>query len=173
MTKKMLITGGAGFIGSNFIDYFLNKYVNVKLINYDKLTYAGNLINLKKVESHPDYSFIKGDICDKEKLVSVFEHFKPDYVINFAAETHVDRSIISPEEFIRTNVLGVQNLLQLSLNYKIKKFIQISTDEVYGSLGDNGYFTENSHLTPTVLTQQVKPPQIFIRWLTILLIIYL
>jgi dTDP-glucose 4,6-dehydratase len=148
MTKKMLITGGAGFIGSNFIDYFLNKYVNVKLINYDKLTYAGNLINLKKVESHPDYSFIKGDICDKEKLVSVFEHFKPDYVINFAAETHVDRSIISPEEFIKTNVLGVQNLLQLSLNYKIKKFIQISTDEVYGSLGDNGYFTENSPLDP-------------------------
>jgi len=146
--KKILITGGAGFIGSNFIKYLLNKYSNIKIINYDKLTYAGNLLNLKEVEKHPEYSFIKGDICNKEKLISVFELFKPDYIVNFAAESHVDRSILDPEEFIKTNVLGVQNLLQCSLNCGVAKFIQISTDEVYGSLGKEGYFTENTPLDP-------------------------
>jgi len=146
--KKILITGGAGFIGSNFIKYLLNKYSNIKIINYDKLTYAGNLLNLKEIEKHPEYSFIKGDICNKKKLISVFELFKPDYIVNFAAESHVDRSILDPEEFIKTNVLGVQNLLQLSLNSGVTKFIQISTDEVYGSLRKEGYFTENTPLDP-------------------------
>jgi dTDP-glucose 4,6-dehydratase len=150
--QKILVTGGAGFIGSNFIQFLFKKYetinINIKIINYDKLTYAGNLANLKGVENHQGYSFIKGDICDKQKLHTAFENFKPDYVINFAAESHVDRSILSSEEFVKTNVLGVQNLLELSLDFGVKKYIQISTDEVYGSLGTTGYFTENTPLDP-------------------------
>jgi dTDP-glucose 4,6-dehydratase len=146
--KKILVTGGAGFIGSNFIHYLFKKHETIKIINYDKLTYAGNLANLKEVENHQGYSFIKGDICDKQKLHTVFEHFKPNYVINFAAETHVDRSILNPEEFVKTNILGVQNLLNLSLDFGVKKYIQISTDEVYGSLGTTGYFTEHTPLDP-------------------------
>ena len=146
--KKILVTGGAGFIGSNFIQFLFKKYETIEIINYDKLTYAGNLANLKEIESHPGYSFIKGDICDKKKLHTVFKTFKPDYVINFAAESHVDRSILSPEEFVKTNILGVQNLLKLSLDFGVKKYIQISTDEVYGSLGKTGYFTEKTTLDP-------------------------
>lgn len=146
--KKILVTGGAGFIGSNFVHYLFKKHETIKIINYDKLTYAGNLANLKEVENHQGYSFIKGDICDKQKLHTVFEHFKPNYVINFAAETHVDRSILNPEEFVKTNILGVQNLLNLSLDFGVKKYIQISTDEVYGSLGTTGYFTEHTPLDP-------------------------
>lgn len=148
--EKILITGGAGFIGSNFIHFLFKKYetINIKIINYDKLTYAGNLANLEEIENHPGYSFIKGDICDKQKLHTVFKTFKPDYIINFAAESHVDRSILSPEEFVKTNVLGVQNLLELSLDFGVKKYIQISTDEVYGSLGNTGYFAENTPLDP-------------------------
>lgn len=146
--KKILVTGGAGFIGSNFIHYLFKKHETIKIINYDKLTYAGNLANLKEVENHQGYSFIKGDICDKQTLHTVFEHFKPNYVINFAAETHVDRSILNPEEFVKTNILGVQNLLNLSLDFGVEKYIQISTDEVYGSLGTTGYFTEHTPLDP-------------------------
>lgn len=146
--KKILVTGGAGFIGSNFVHYLFKKHETIKIINYDKLTYAGNLANLKEAENHQGYSFIKGDICDKQKLHTVFEHFKPNYVINFAAETHVDRSILNPEEFVKTNILGVQNLLNLSLDFGVKKYIQISTDEVYGSLGTTGYFTEHTPLDP-------------------------
>ena len=148
--EKILVTGGAGFIGSNFIHFLLKKYetIKIKIINYDKLTYAGNLANLKEIENHSGYTFIKGDICDKQKLRTVFENFKPDYVINFAAETHVDRSILSPEEFVKTNILGVQNLLDGSLDFEVKKYIQISTDEVYGSLGTTGYFTEHIPLDP-------------------------
>ena len=150
--EKILVAGGAGFIGSNFIHFLFKKYenetINIKIINYDKLTYAGNLANLKVVENYLGYSFIKGDICDKQKLHTVFKTFKPDYVINFAAESHVDRSILSPEEFVKTNILGVQNLLELSLDFGVKKYIQISTDEVYGSLGKTGYFTEKTTLDP-------------------------
>ena len=146
--KKILVTGGAGFIGSNFVHYLFKKHETIKIINYDKLTYAGNLANLKEAENHQGYSFIKGDICDKQKLHTVFEHFKPNYVINFAAETHVDRSILNPEEFVKTNILGVQNLLNLSLDFGVEKYIQISTDEVYGSLGTTGYFTEHTPLDP-------------------------
>lgn len=147
-SKKILVTGGAGFIGSNFVHYLFKKHETIKIINYDKLTYAGNLANLKEVENHQGYSFIKGDICNKQKLHTVFEHFKPNYVINFAAETHVDRSILNPEEFVKTNILGVQNLLNLSLDFGVEKYIQISTDEVYGSLGTTGYFTEHTPLDP-------------------------
>lgn len=142
----MLITGGAGFIGSNFIHYILKKRNAVELINYDKLTYAGNLQNLKDIEDSPNYFFIKGDICDKNKLSSVFAEYSPDCIVNFAAESHVDRSIHDPEEFIRTNILGVQNLLKISLDKDVKLFIQISTDEVYGSLGNTGTFAEKNPL---------------------------
>lgn len=145
---QMLVTGGAGFIGSNFIHYILKKHKTIKLINYDKLTYAGNLQNLRDIEDNPNYFFIKGDICDKNKLNYVFAEYSPDCVVNFAAESHVDRSIQNPEEFIKTNVLGVQNLLKLSLDYDVKLFVQISTDEVYGSLGNTGTFAEKNPLAP-------------------------
>jgi len=109
--KTYLITGGAGFIGSNFIQYMLNKYSDIYIINYDKLTYAGNPENLKSIEKDSRYNFVQGDICDKEKLSELFDKHDIDYVVNFAAESHVDRSIKDPEIFIRTNVLGTVNLL--------------------------------------------------------------
>lgn len=154
--KIYLVTGGAGFIGSNFIIYMLKTYNNIKIINVDKLTYAGNLENLKEVENSPNYMFVKADICDKKEISRIFYEYDIDYVVNFAAESHVDRSINDPEIFVRTNVLGVQNILNIAKNsWEIdsgfkgeKKFVQISTDEVYGSLGDTGYFTENNPLDP-------------------------
>jgi len=146
--KIILITGGAGFIGSNFIHHLLGKSDDINVINYDKLTYAGNPANLRDLEDHPHYLFVKGDICSSQDLSAVFKRFSPDYVINFAAETHVDRSILNPEAFARTNIIGVQNLLKISLDSGIKKYIQISTDEVYGSLGESGYFTEQTPLSP-------------------------
>jgi len=144
---RCLVTGGAGFIGSNFINHMLNAK-NAKILNFDKLTYAGNLMNLKKIEANPDYSFIRGDICDKETISRVFDKFKPEYIINFAAESHVDRSIIDADKFVLTNVLGTQNLLKASLDIGVKKFLQVSTDEVYGSLGANGCFGEETPLNP-------------------------
>lgn len=131
--KKLLITGGAGFIGSNFIRYILNKYKDYKVINFDKLTYAGNLDNLRDVEKDKRYRFIKGDICDEKLLDAIFRKEGPDFVINFAAESHVDRSILEPSVFVRTNILGVQVLLELARKYRIEKFEHISTDETYGS----------------------------------------
>jgi dTDP-glucose 4,6-dehydratase len=144
----IMVTGGAGFIGSNFIHYLFERYENIKVINYDKLTYAGNLQNLKTVENKPGYLFEKGDICDKKELKAVFEKYSPDHVVNFAAESHVDKSILNPETFVNTNVLGTQNLLTLSMSYDVKRYLQISTDEVYGSLGETGYFTEDTSLAP-------------------------
>lgn len=146
--KRFLITGGAGFIGSNFIHYMIGKYKYPFILNYDALTYSGNLENLKDIENNPNYSFIRGDLCDRQHLLSIFKNFKPDYVINFAAETHVDRSILDPNKFVDTNVVGTQNLLDISLKFKVEKYVQISTDEVYGSLGDTGYFTEETPLDP-------------------------
>jgi dTDP-glucose 4,6-dehydratase len=154
--KTYLVTGGAGFIGANFVHYMLNKYSDIKIINLDKLTYAGNLENLETVENNENYSFIKGDICDKELVEKLFEDIDIDYVVNFAAESHVDRSIKEPEIFVKTNVLGTVNLLNIAKNsWEIKdgfkegkKFMQISTDEVYGSLGDTGFFLENTPLDP-------------------------
>jgi dTDP-glucose 4,6-dehydratase len=143
---KILITGGAGFIGSNFIRHMLVKYPNYEIINLDKLTYAGNLNNLKDIEKNKKYSFLKGDICDKkivEKLIK-----KVNVIINFAAESHVDRSIIKSDTFIQTNVFGTYILLQAAKELKIKKFIHISTDEVYGSI-DSGSFKEDSSLKPS------------------------
>ena len=145
--KTYLVTGGAGFIGCNFIKYMFAKYNNkIKIINLDKLTYAGNLANLKDVETKKNYTYIKGDICDSKLVDEIFKKYRPDYVVNFAAESHVDRSIEEPSIFIKTNVLGTQVLLNAALKNKVKKFLQISTDEVYGSLGEEGYFTEETPL---------------------------
>ena len=144
---KILVTGGAGFIGSNFIRHMLAKYPQYKIVNLDKLTYAGNLDNLNDVKDNPNYQFVKGDICDSE-LVDELLKEKIDAIINFAAETHVDRSLYHPEAFVKTNVLGTQVLLEGSLKHKIQRFVQISTDEVYGSLGKKGSFTEESPLMP-------------------------
>ncbi|WP_248928721.1 dTDP-glucose 4,6-dehydratase [Paenibacillus hamazuiensis] len=143
---NLLVTGGAGFIGSNFVKYMLNNYPNYKIINLDKLTYAGNLLNLKDIEKKPNYRFVKGDICDKDLINSLIEDI--DVIINFAAESHVDRSIKNPEVFLNTNVYGTQILLEAAYKNKISKFIQISTDEVYGSLGKTGLFTESTPLSP-------------------------
>ncbi len=130
---KLLITGGAGFIGSNFIRYILNKYPDYQVVNLDKLTYCGNLDNLKDIENDPRYEFIRGDICDKKLVDEVFAR-GIDGVTNFAAETHVDRSILDPEAFIKTDVLGTHVLLEAARKFNIKKYVQISTDECYGSI---------------------------------------
>lgn len=147
-TKNVLITGGAGFIGSNFINYILSSREDWNVINIDKLTYAGNLENLKESEKKKNYSFVKGDITNNELIDYVFKKFSIRYVINFAAESHVDRSILGSEIFYRTNVIGTNVLLEASRRYEIEKFVQISTDEVYGSLGANGLFTEQTPLSP-------------------------
>ena len=144
---KLLITGGAGFIGSNFIHYILGKYPDYHIVNLDKLTYCGNLDNLKKVENDPRYKFIKGDICDREKVAEIFEEEKPDFVINFAAETHVDRSILDPDAFVKTNFLGTHILLEAAKKFGIERFLHISTDETYGSI-ENEKFKEDNLLMP-------------------------
>jgi len=145
---KILITGGCGFIGSNFIRYILREHPDWRIVNLDKLTYAGNLKNLEDVTSDPRYKFIRGDIANRELVDRVFTQERPDAVVNFAAESHVDRSILDPSPFIETNVKGVQVLLEAVRKYLVQRFIQISTDEVYGSLGEKGYFTEDSPLLP-------------------------
>ena len=145
---KLLITGGAGFIGSNFILYWLANYPQDSIINFDKLTYAGNLENLKSVEENENYKFVKGDICNIEDVRSVMEGV--DTVVHFAAESHVDRSIMEPEQFVLTNVLGTQILLEEALNSKVKRFHHISTDEVFGalSLDSKNKFNENTKYDP-------------------------
>ena len=143
---QILITGGAGFIGSNFIRYMIEKYPNYKFINLDALTYCGNLGNLEGIEKNPNYNFVKGNITDKKLIDNLVS--KVDYIVNFAAESHVDRSIKDPEIFIKSNILGTQNLLNAAKKHNIKKFLQVSTDEVYGSLGKTGYFTEETPLQP-------------------------
>lgn len=145
--KTLLITGGAGFIGSNFIHYMLRKYNGYKIINLDKLTYAGNLENLKDIEDIVNHRFIKGDICDRNLVEDIFSNNKIDAVINFAAESHVDRSITDPGVFIQTDVYGVFVLLEAARKYKSKVFLQISTDEVYGSI-EKGSFSEEDPLAP-------------------------
>jgi dTDP-glucose 4,6-dehydratase len=151
---KLLITGGAGFIGSNFIKYIFGKNEGVFILNYDKITYSGNIDNLKDMEERKDYKFVQGDIADKKKLEQVFADFQPDYVINFAAETHVDKSIhVGAKEFVDTNVTGVFNLLEAVKNRKgIKKYVQVSTDEVYGSLAldSRERFKETTPFAPNV-----------------------
>ncbi|MCF7757156.1 dTDP-glucose 4,6-dehydratase [Paenibacillus xylanexedens] len=144
---KLLVTGGAGFIGSNFVLYMLREHPSYEIINVDALTYAGNLENLHTVESNPRYTFIKADIADVQQMEAVFSQ-GIDVVVNFAAESHVDRSILSPDIFVRTNVMGTQVLLDAAKKYQVTKFVQVSTDEVYGSLGATGLFTEDTPLMP-------------------------
>ena len=143
---KILVTGGAGFIGSCFIRHVLSKHDDYEVINLDKLTYAGNIKNLDDIKNDKRYTFIKGDICDKEIVNEITKNV--DCVVNFAAESHVDRSIEGPEVFIETNVKGTLNLLQFSLKNKVQRYLQVSTDEVYGSLGKEGYFYETTPLSP-------------------------
>ncbi|PGK37957.1 dTDP-glucose 4,6-dehydratase [Bacillus anthracis] len=145
---KILVTGGAGFIGSNFIRYMLKTYPTYQIVNLDMLTYAGNLENLKSIESNPNYTFIKGDISDYKLIRHVFETEQFEYVVNFAAESHVDRSIIYPHIFVQTNIQGTQTLLEAAKQFEVTKYIQISTDEVYGTLDTSGFFTENTPLAP-------------------------
>ena len=146
--KKILVTGGAGFIGCNFTNYILNARKDIFIVNLDKLTYAGNLKNLSGVENNPNYAFIKGDIVNDELVKHIFEKYQITHVINFAAESHVDRSILGSEIFFRTNVIGTNVLLENAKRFGLEKFIQISTDEVYGSLGPEGKFEEITPLQP-------------------------
>jgi dTDP-glucose 4,6-dehydratase len=145
---KLLITGGAGFIGSNFVRLMVNKYPQYNIVNLDLLTYAGNLENLKEIEDKPNYKFVKGDIADRAFVNNLFEQEKFDYVINFAAESHVDRSITNPEIFVQTNIQGTLALLDAAKEIGVKKYLQVSTDEVYGTLGETGYFSETTPLAP-------------------------
>ena len=159
---NILVTGGAGFIGSNYIKYVLRTYPEYKVVNLDLLTYAGNLENLKDVEKNKNYTFVHGNICDRTLLKTLFERHSIDMVVNFAAESHVDRSITNPEEFLNTNILGTQALLDTAMRHWRKepdnkycreykngvKFLQVSTDEVYGSLGATGLFSEDTPLSP-------------------------
>jgi dTDP-glucose 4,6-dehydratase len=146
--KNVLVTGGAGFIGSNYINHILNDRDDYNIVNLDKLTYAGNLENLSECESRKNYHFIKGDITNSELVEYLFRKYDIKYVINFAAESHVDRSILGSEVFFRTNVMGTNTLLEMARKYEAEKFLQVSTDEVYGSLGKDGLFTESTPLSP-------------------------
>jgi dTDP-glucose 4,6-dehydratase len=145
---KLLVTGGAGFIGSNFVHHMIKFHPEDTIVNYDLLTYAGNLENLKDVEDHPNYHFVRGNICNRELVDYVIDQYDIDTVVNFAAESHVDRSITEPDLFVKSNVLGTQTLLDVAKSKNINKYLQISTDEVYGSLGADGYFTETTPLAP-------------------------
>ena len=146
---KIIVTGGAGFIGSNFVIHMVKKYPEHEIVNLDLLTYAGNLENLTEVEKAPNYKFIRGDIADRKFVFDLFEQEKPDIIVNFAAESHVDRSITDPESFVRTNVMGTTTLLDACKEYGIKRFHQVSTDEVYGDLPLDRpalFFTEETPL---------------------------
>lgn len=158
--KSILVTGGAGFIGSNFVPYFAQKYPQYHIINLDKLTYAGNLDNLKECEGMPNYTFVQGDICDEGLIEKLFSQYDIKGVIHFAAESHVDNSIKGPRAFIQTNIVGTFNLIETArrhwmqapnqpkAGYENARFHHISTDEVYGTLGKTGYFTENTPYAP-------------------------
>ena len=146
--RKLLVTGGAGFIGSNFVRMILSEHSDCFIVNLDKLTYAGNLENLKGFLKHTNHKFVKGDICDKDLVEKIIGQYQIDTIINFAAESHVDRSITGPKIFIETNVTGTLTLLEVARDRKLERFIQVSTDEVYGSLGPEGKFTEQTPLSP-------------------------
>ncbi len=144
--KKILVTGGAGFIGSCFIRHILKKYSDYKVINLDALTYCGNVSNLDDVKDNPNYEFVHGNICDKDLVIKIIKDV--DFVVNFAAESHVDNSIKNPEIFVQTNVQGTLNLLQACKEIGIERYLQVSTDEVYGTLDKTGYFYETSPIQP-------------------------
>ena len=145
---NILVTGGAGFIGSNFIHYMLKKHPDDNLINLDLLTYAGNIHNLDDIKDNPHYHFVKGYIVNRELVTHLVHEFNIDHIVNFAAESHVDRSILHPDIFVETNVQGTLALLDVAKKEGVEKFLQVSTDEVYGTLGATGYFTEESPLQP-------------------------
>jgi dTDP-glucose 4,6-dehydratase len=146
--RSVLITGGAGFIGSNLVRYFLQKLPGMRVVNFDKLTYAGNLENLRDLEGNENYGFVRGDICDLDSVVAALKTNAIEAVVHCAAETHVDRSIKSAGPFVTTNVVGTQVLLDAAREQGVRRFVHVSTDEVYGSLGDRGKFTEHSPLHP-------------------------
>ncbi|NOX16959.1 MAG: dTDP-glucose 4,6-dehydratase [Chlorobi bacterium] len=146
--KTVLVTGGAGFIGSNFINHILSERDDWFIVNLDKLTYAGNLENLKGIEENKNYAFVKGDIINGELIDFLFTKYSFNYVINFAAESHVDRSILGSEVFFQSNVIGTNVLLEAARRFEVERFLQISTDEVYGSLGAEGLFTETTPIAP-------------------------
>jgi dTDP-glucose 4,6-dehydratase len=174
LKKNILITGGAGFIGSNFIPYFLKKHQEYNIINLDILSYAGDLENLKEVTNHPNYTFIQGDICDKKFIQKIFIDYTISGVIHFAAESHVDNSISGPEAFIDTNIKGTFNLLETARNFWMERpnnykkrfenavFHHISTDEVYGSLGKTGFFREDTPYAPNSPYSAAKAASDFI-----------
>jgi len=167
--KNILITGGAGFIGSHLVRLLLNTYPEYHIINMDVLTYAGNLENLKDVEDKENYTFVKCDICDVKKVSQIFEEYNIDSIIKLAAESHVDRSIEDPFSFAQTNVMGTLSLLQAAkgfwnANFDNKLFYHVSTDEVYGSLGEEGFFTEKTAYNPhTPYSASKASPDHFVR----------
>jgi dTDP-glucose 4,6-dehydratase len=146
--RRILVTGGAGFIGSNFVRMVLTEHADCLVVNLDKLTYAGNLENLADLLDHPNHKFVKGDICDGSLVERVLREYQTDSIINFAAESHVDRSILAPKDFIETNIAGTLVLLEATRDKGLDRFVQISTDEVYGALGPEGKFTERTPLAP-------------------------
>jgi dTDP-glucose 4,6-dehydratase len=146
--KRILVTGGAGFIGANFVRMILDEHSDVFVLNLDALTYAGNLENLNGYQDNPNHVFVKGDICDGPLVSKLIDEYHIEAIVNFAAESHVDRSLVEPSVFIETNVQGTLVLLKIALEKKIEQFLQVSTDEVYGSLGEEGYFTETTPLSP-------------------------
>ncbi len=146
--KNILVTGAAGFIGSNFVNALLKKRDDIFIVNLDKLTYAGNLENLKTSENHKNYRFVKGDIANPELVEYLFQKYNIKFVVNFAAESHVDRSILGSKVFYETNVIGTNVLLETARRFEVERFLQVSTDEVYGSLGATGYFTEKTPISP-------------------------
>ena len=155
---NIIVTGGAGFIGSNFVQHMVNKYPDYEIINLDLLTYAGNLENLKPVEDKPNYRFIKGDIADRAFIFKLFEEEKPDVVVNFAAESHVDRSIEDPGVFLQTNIIGTATMMDACRKYGIQRYHQVSTDEVYGDLAldDPARFTEETPYRPSSRTAPLR-----------------
>lgn len=146
--KNILVTGGAGFIGSNYVRYMLEQHPDYTIVNFDALTYAGNLENLTSIETDPRYRFVKGSITNREAVENVFQAHAIDAVVHFAAESHVDRSITGPSIFIDTNIVGTNVLLEVARKFNVEKFLHVSTDEVYGSLGAEGLFTETTPLHP-------------------------
>jgi dTDP-glucose 4,6-dehydratase len=144
---KILVCGGAGFMGSHFVKHVLSTYPKYSILNIDKLTYAGNLDNLKEVEENPQYSFVQADIVNKKAVEKIVNQYKPEIIVNYAAETHVDRSILDPESFLKTDIFGTYNLLEITNKFRIKKMIQISTDEVFGSIAE-GNFSEEASFEP-------------------------